>query len=529
MLNAYYTLILDLIKGMWRFRVVGLAVAWVLAIACWGFVLLIPNTYESRAMVSIDTDSVLGPLLDGIAVSTDVQSRVSIIAEALLSRENLQGMIEDSSLKDRATSEEDKENLVKLLRERILIDRTAAARSGENNIYEISFSDNEPLISYEIVNLLLKALVSNTVENNQGDAKNAQEFLVAQIDDYEKRLTEAEDRLSEFKRQNVGSMPDESGGYYANLQQAEDQLKTTVLKLSVARSRSNELERQLIGEEPVFGLAPQEVSQSFSSTTAGRELQKYLDTRQQLLLKYTELHPEIQSIDSVIEDLRGKHQQQLQVLSESGAANSPLKKNLVYQTMKIALNQADVEVRSLQTEYGVQKRKVDELRKQVDSLPAVEAELARLNRDYNINKTNYDDLVQRLETAKLSQKADNVDEAQQFKLIEAPQLPLEPSAPPRNIFLLGAFLISLLGALGIMFLLNQLKPVFISANSARKFTHVPVLAAVGISNYNHHQAVLVQQIVKAVLAIAGLVAILMVLIIFQHELVALIHSGKFKL
>jgi polysaccharide chain length determinant protein (PEP-CTERM system associated) len=529
MLKFYFELIVDYIKGMWRFRKLGIIAAWVFAIFSCVIVLLIPNQYESKALISVETDSVLGPLLQGLAVSSDTQSRVAVMTETLLSRPNLQKVVNNSPLSENVESEADLESLVVGLRKRIQIDKVAAGRSGENNIYELIFHDKDPHVSFEVINQLIKILVEDTAKNNEGDSINAQEFLLKQITEYEKRLTEAETRLSDFKRNNVGKMPEEGGDYYTNLREAQAQLGAIGAQLSIARRKKQELSRQLVGEEPVFGLAPQEVTQSLSATEAGRELQAYMDKRRQLLLKYTELHPEIQSIDTIIRDLESKHQAQLQVLAASGAINSPLKQNMVYQTMKIAANQADVEVSALQTQYGAQKRKVDNLREQVDSLPEVEAELTRLNRDYEVNKTQYEELVARLETAKLSQSAESRDEGQNFKIIEAPMLPLEPSGPIRSLYLLASFVASILFAIGFMFILNQLKPVFVSANAVMKFSGLPVLGEIGVLNYEKHRSDEVKQIVSVASAIVLLGVLFFCLIHFQESAVMFMqNSTNFK-
>ncbi len=72
-----------------------------------------------------------------------------------------------------------------------------------------------------------------------------------------------------------------------------------------------------------------------------------------------------------------------------------------------------------------------------------EAELARLNRDYEVNKRNYDTLVQRLESARISESAEQSADNLKFRVIEPPIVPDKPGGPKRlemNVMVLIAAL-----------------------------------------------------------------------------------------
>jgi uncharacterized protein involved in exopolysaccharide biosynthesis len=101
------------------------------------------------------------------------------------------------------------------------------------------------------VDTLLNTFVSETLGGKREGSENAQKFLEAQIKDYEQRLSAAEDKLAAFKKQNVGLMPSEQGGYFAQLQKETDAEKQAEIDLSVAMSRREELVKQLHGDEAI--------------------------------------------------------------------------------------------------------------------------------------------------------------------------------------------------------------------------------------------------------------------------------------
>ena len=88
------------------------------------------------------------------------------------------------------------------------------------------------------------------------------------------------------------------------------------------------------------------------------------------------------------------------------AAATGASANPIYQSIQLALNQVDVEIAGLKGELSDHQQKVTELRRMVDTMPQVEAEYARLNRDYNVNKAQYTALVERLEKARLGEEAE---------------------------------------------------------------------------------------------------------------------------
>ncbi len=91
----------------------------------------------------------------------------------------------------------------------------------------------------------------------------------------------------------------------------------------------------------------------------------------------------------------------------SAVASSGAGANPVYQSIQVALNQASVEIAALRGEIGQHERKIAELRAVIQTVPEVEApDIARLNRDYDLNKARYLALVDRLERAKLGQDAE---------------------------------------------------------------------------------------------------------------------------
>jgi polysaccharide chain length determinant protein (PEP-CTERM system associated) len=464
------------IRGMWRYRWRALIVTWVLFLTGWVGVALVPPVYEASARIYVDTENAIGPLLRGIAPTSNVLNEVTVVTREMLSRPNLAEVARETDLDLRAeTAEEFEDLLVDLAKEISVI-------GSRDNIYSIQFQDPSRQKAVAVVESLVNTFVERSLGANRNESSQAQSFLQEQINDYEARLTAAEDRLARFKRQNVEFMPGQRGDYFSRLQSAEATLATTRGRLRLAEERRAELLRQIEGEEPVFGLMPIETASGGSGFTGGkiRELESQLE---ELRLRYTDKHPRITQILETIELLRNQQAEEQQPAENAGAraaGAASLDTNPVYQNMRIQLSNTEVEGASLRAEVRQQQSEVQNLKTLVDTVPQVEAELGRLNRDYGVVKAKYEQLLAQLETANIGEDVEQSIDNVQFRIIDPPFAGLIPAGPQRHLMLSGVLLLSLGFGVALTFLLNQIHPVFFTGRAVTAVTGLPVLGSVSL-------------------------------------------------
>ncbi len=477
------------IAGAMRFKWRGMALAWVVCVLGWIGVTLIPNNYESKAVLYIDTATVLRPLLQDLAVNTDVMSEVRMMTEVLLSRPQLQRVVRETDLDLRAETEEDFEELLTSVRQRIRVAGSAARNAyNEQNLYTIKFEDKDPQTVYSVVQSLLDSFVDQSLGQNKADSVGAQDFIEEQIAQYEKRLAEAEQSLAEFKKANVGLMPSEGRDYYERLQIALDELESARSEYNRVASRRNSLQKQIDGEEPTFGLLASPDTETGEAQAGNEQLDLLEEELATLLLKYTEKHPRVVDLNNRIDQMRRQQEQSTMQSGDQPTYSldtdlvnmNSLDLNPVYQSLKISIGEANAELSELSEKIASAQSRVTYLREMVDTMPEVEAQLARLNRDYEVNKTQHTALMRRLESARLSEEAEFRNEEIKFRIIEPPVVPLKPIGPNRYLFvtvvLFAGFGIG--GALAIF--LNRVDPVFNSISDLRETLQIPILGAVSL-------------------------------------------------
>jgi hypothetical protein len=139
-----------------------------------------------------------------------------------------------------------------------------------------------------------------------------------------------------------------------------------------------------------------------------------------------------------------------------------------------------VEIASLRRALADHQNRVAELRKLLDTMPQVEAEHARLNRDYDVTKANYTALVERLEKSRLGDEAASSGSVR-FDVIEPPSAGFNPVWPRRSLFIAGVLFAAVAAGAGIAYLMHQLKPVYTSARALAESTGLQVLGAISMS------------------------------------------------
>ena len=485
-MNDSIALILTYLRMIWRFRWAALLSG---ALNCgvgWLVVMMMPNQYEVTTKVFLDTRTLLRPLLKGIAIEGGVQKSTTLMMRrTLLVRPNLEAVARKTDMDLSAKTPADFDRLLEKLAKNIKVNGTS-----RDNIFVIGYRNPDPQLANKVVEAILNRFVEKSLGTSRKDTSKTKQFLDRQIADYEARLQAGERRLKEFKQRNVGMMPTEGQGYYERLQKLNEQLAGAKLGLSEAEQRAAALQAQLAGEEPTFGLGPPPAPVTPAAAAMVKtpfddrvkSLQANID---QLLLKYTDKHPDVIAGRRLLAELQNKRKAYVKAHPPAPVApartdpgqGSPTE-NPVYQEIKVAHGQAQAEAAALKARVVEYQRRADELRKLVDTVPKVEAELKSLNRDYDINNKNYKELVSRRESLKIGEQAGESTDQVQFNVIEPPRVPLLPVSPDRPKLSIGVFVFGVAGGLGLALLIAMMRPGVYTRQGLEELTKLPVFGAV---------------------------------------------------
>lgn len=455
--------------AIWLRRWIALAVAWPVAIIAAIGISLMSDRYEASAKVYVDTQTVLKPLMSGLAYQPDIEQQVAMLAKTLLSRPNVEQLVDAPAIGYKNTGPYARDREIEHLMKDIKI------APAMNNLYTISYKDTNPKRAQHVVQSLVDLFVDSGVGGKRRDSEEARRFIDEQIHTYELKLTDAENRLKDFKLRNFGVVSATNQDYFSRASALSDEIAKLRVDLSAAEHSRDALKRELSNEDPQLPVDPGAASNATTETSIRLDAQKrQLD---ELLRRYTDEHPDVVGTRRTIAQLERQRQAELSANRGGGrgAATSP-----VYQKIRISLAEAEASVASLRTQLSVQQSRLDQIKSTAGKVPETEAELAQLNRDYDVLRKNYEQLVARRESAFLGVKLDQSAQLADFKMVEPPRVDPKPVMPGRQLLALVSLIVAIAAGMGVCFGLSQLAPSFHMASDLREISGRPVLGSVSM-------------------------------------------------
>jgi len=447
----------------------------------WTTVQFIPDRYSSETRVYINTETALKSLLVGIAVDNNVlQNAASVIERTLMARPNLEKLIQETDLKLKVDDTDPGQVAAMLsqLGSDIRISSVSFGNRDESrNIYRITYTNTDPQLTKNVVDALLNMFVETILGTSRKDTYSAQQFLDEQIKLYDQKQLEAEEKLKRFKQQYANILPEAGGSIYASVNALDTRIQDTGLALREAESRTQSLQNQI---ETLISNS----QDSGGATGAQDPLDvriEALETRlDELLLQYTEQHPDVTSTRRVLAQLQQQRQEQLATTPADGSPRSAVLNSPLYGELNVLLGQARAEISALTARLAEYQRRRNDMNEIILSLPTVEAQLTSLNRDYEVTRELYQDLVKRRESSQLSYKAEQTGEDLQFRVLEPPLVPVKPSSPNRLMLDTMALIVSIAIGIGVSLLYEQIRPAFYTKRQINSTLNLPVIGVVSM-------------------------------------------------
>jgi polysaccharide chain length determinant protein (PEP-CTERM system associated) len=458
--------------SVWQHRWMAVAVAWIVALAGALVVWVVPERHEARAKVYVDTQTVLRPMMVGLAFQPDIDQQVRMLGRTLISRPNVERLVNNPAIGLDKLEPGLLDGQIETLMKSIKVELT-----GGNNLYAISYRDQDPVRARKLVEVLVGMFMESGLDTKRKDSAEASRFIDEQIKLYEGKLTEAENRLKDFKLKNMSVAATTNQDFFARIQVLTDDVNRLRVALGAAEQSRDTTRRELGNEEPNLPVAAASAVSLTPDLDSRVEAQKrQLD---EMLRRYTEEHPDVLTTRRIISQLEDQRRRELDALKSGNSAvrRAAAATNPVFQRLRLNLADAEANVASLRSQLGTQQARLEEIRAQSNKVPQAEAELVQLNRDYEIMRRNYDQLVQRREAASLGVKIDQTSSMADFRLIEPPRVLPTPVFPSRIQLAIGVMLLAVASGIAAAYAQTLLNPVFSSERELREFTKRPVLGS----------------------------------------------------
>lgn len=468
-MNEIFAQVVMILRFVWRNRWPALAATWFVCIAGWVYIATLRDVYMSQARVYVNTANILRPLLRGLAVESDTRAQVALMQRTLAGRPNLARVLDMTGKLTPDTGELEKAILIEQL------ERETSVRPVGDNLYLIVYRDRDPQQAYDVVQALLTIFIESNLGASRSEMDAARRFIEQQINDYEEQLERAELRLARFRQVNMDHLSGQAG-YRGRVEGARSYLAEVKAQLRDAKVRRAALQKELVLEPPFF---QQESTQIAGATPASvlriRQLEVGLED---LLSRYTEEHPDVLIARRNLASARQQLDRDGGPTISRGNSTVIRSANPVYEQIKVRVVNQEAEIATLVGRIKGAEVRVDELLANAAQVPVVEAELTKLDRDYNVLKSKYESLLGRREAERISRAQQIGEEENQYRVVEPPEVSVRPVGPNRLAFFTLALLMGL-GAGGSLALLFGFASDTISGiPQLREAIALPVLGGV---------------------------------------------------
>ena len=427
----------------WRRRWWGVIAAWIICIGGWMGIATMPNQFEANARVYIDADAVLTPLLKGIAVESSLQDELDLLQHMLLSRPNLERIIQKTDLQLETITPTDTERMVERLANRIQV--VAQTR----NIFSITYRNTNRQLASDVVQAMLASFIENKAGDNRDEIDRATSFIDGQIGNYERELRAAETRRAEFRKKYIDLLPSDTGTN--RLEQARLQVTSLTGQLADARADRALIAKELAGTQATYGAGGGASGDPQSSLRVAQ------DRLRQLKQVYTDAYPEVVTQQHLVDELRKNPEK---APASSGGEPFRTTANPVYEQFRLRLTETDERIESLVRQVNDATAERDRLEKIAQGVPELEAQYINMNRDYDVVRKNYDELVARREGMRISDAAQKKASNIKLVIIDPPTAPRVPVAPNRVLLAVGVLLAGIGAGAGVVAALLALDQSF---------------------------------------------------------------------
>ena len=275
--------------------------------------------------------------------------------------------------------------------------------------------------------------------------------------------------------------PGDGRDFFVRVNESNNQLNQARLELREAERARDALKQGLANENAVSaGSSSGPVVNSAAVAELDARIESMRRNLDGLLQRYTPGHPDVVGAQRVIRELEEqRHQAVLARRADPAAAAAPSTRGpLASDQLRVSLTQAEAQVASLSARVGEYAARNEKLKASAALVPQLEAEYAQLNRDYEVNKRNYESLVGRRESANISGEMQSVEGVADFRIVDPPRVSPRPVSPNRFLLFPVALLAACAAGIGVTYLLRQTRPTFLDPRSLREATGLPLLGVV---------------------------------------------------
>lgn len=448
-----------------------------------GFVatLILPKKYTSSTNVLVEQPVVPADYVQPV-VTLDLNLRLASMKAQLLSSSRLQPVIDKFNLFPDKRAKVPMGVLVDDLQKSVeveLLQPMSGAIDRQPPGFRVAVTFDNPQVAQQICQEITSMFMEQNAKRRMQQATNTTEFLSGQLEQAKVKMDEQDARLAQFKRQYLGSLPEEEQANLQLLTGLNTQLEAATQALNRAAQDKAFNETMLNQQEANWKLMQ---SGQQNPDTQDQQLTTLQDQLTALLARYMPEYPDVIKLKAQIEALKKRMSEEPVVSAEVNPSRTQMHEPPQLQQLRARIKQDEVSSADLTRRQTQIQDQIRVIQGRVQSSPMVEEQFKELTRNSQSATEFYNELLKKRANSAMATDLEHQQQSETFRVLDPPSYPSSPSFPKLHIFVGGGFGAGLVLALGVLFVLAMLDKAMYTERDVEKSLKLPVLVSVPILN-----------------------------------------------
>jgi polysaccharide chain length determinant protein (PEP-CTERM system associated) len=429
-------------------------------------VYLWPDSYVSQATVKVQPQQVPENMVQS-AVNQAMTDRIGSMSQTILSRATLTTIINNFGLYPRERKSMPIEDVIEEMKKRIEILPVSNVGGPGRQVpaFAVQYSYENRFLAQKVVQDLVTRFIDENIRSRGNATFLTAQFMKDEADQAKKKLDDVESKLTEFRIQNNGRLPDQAESNSRQLQSLE--ASSTYLANSISRATQEKLQMEgglniLKNELAELGKQPQQAvvqKRNEKLEEADKEIEAWQNQLTVLRQRFKDTYPDVQS---AIQRLNAAQQKRESILKEEAEnkkegpppaqpVNPQAQKDVRDLNASILRTQSQIEGKDLEIqEYAKQLKDVNDHIKlyqgRLEIVPLGEKQYGELLREREMAKEGYEDLQGKVSKAEIAKEMEDRKQGEILEQLDPASLPATPTEPRRPMVIsVGAGIGLLLG------------------------------------------------------------------------------------
>ena len=416
---------------------------------------LLPPVYRSSTLILVERQKVPENYVKPTVTST-IEDRLKTISQQIMSRNNLEKIVEEFHLYRQERGTLSQEELFDRMRKNIEV------KVMGKDAFTVAYSGSDPKTVMGVTNTLASLFIEENLKAREQQAEGTSEFLLSELGEAKRELEKQEKDLKEFKEKYMGALPQQMEANLRTLDRLQLEFQATNDALRNMEDRRISYEKEAAAGGGETGPEPLETKLARLKADLSR-----------LQAEYTDNYPDIVVLKKEIRETETQ-------LKEGAASSESSRQSPGVQSQKV-----EAQLQAIHSEIGALREKqkringlIKEYERRVEASPTNEEKLSSLTRDYEISQKNYEALLGKKLDAKISENLEKRQKGEQFRILDPANLPEKPYKPDRFKIILLGILASGGASFGLTFLVELLYPSFKKPEDLSGVVDLPVLTII---------------------------------------------------